>query len=923
VAFKIHLANLLAIFVVLSGTLAVGKAQSSPRLRLRFDDNWKFHEDFEKRTAEPDAFKWTWQSSNAKSLDDSPNPTGDWKPYRTGQNVLHRTPEFGLFETQIGSGPLAGRYLHFESVDDNAQVYLNGSKVGRQIGYGEPFDLRIDRAWNPAGPNLLEVLVENTGGDGGINGSVTFEKEALSAPSPKQTRPAFNDSAWRTVHLPHDYVVEGKFAKNEETGHGSLPRNPAWYRKSFLAPPTWRGRDVWVTFDGVYRNSAVYLNGKLLGRHASGYIDFRHDLSKILVYGKLNVLAVHVDPRRDEGWWYEGGGIYRHVWMNVAAPVHIPPGGVFVRTESAAQTATLKVGTEVVNGTSTSQEIIVRSSVVSPEGYISAPKSERVEVQPGAIAQIDERMTVAAPQLWTLNHPRLYTLKSQILAGGKIVDEEKTSFGIRTILFDRDRGFLLNGRPVKIKGTCNHQDHAGVGIAMPDSLLQWRLTQLKRMGSNAYRCSHNPPAYELLDDCDRMGILVMDETRHLGDTSLPKSPRGTQADDLSELKEMIHRDRNHPSIVIWSLYNEEPLQGTREGGALFAKERAVVNGLDGTRPCSGATNWGYQEGIIDVTHLFGVNYNIGEYDEIHHRKPELPLFGSETASTLSTRGEYVNDPAKGYVSAYDVNIPDWGATAEGAWQALQNRPFMAGGFVWTGFDYKGEPTPYEWPCINSHFGIMDITGFPKDDFYYYQSVWGNQPLVHILPSWNGPVIKGKPVDVWAYSTGDSVELFLNGTSMGKLPMPHLGHVHWSVPFVPGVLEAKAYSNGAVVATDKVETTGAPASIRLKTSRTSILADGEDLTVVQVEILDAQGRVVPDSANLVRFSVRGAAKIGGVGNGDPSDHDPDQADNRKAFHGLCMVLVQSNGKSGPVELEVRSAGLRSARLFLKTTASEVH
>ncbi len=908
------------ILSILSVSILGGFAQATPRLRIRFDDNWKFRRDPVETRAETNQLLWSWQPSSAKSLDEVPMPTGDWRPYRIGRNVLHRTPEFALFRVALDSKPLDGRVLHFESVDDNAQVYLNGKPVARQIGYGVPFDADLRDAWRTNAPNEVLVLIENTGGEGGINGAVSFEKATPPELAPDEAGMGFQDTAWRTVHLPHDYVVEGTFAKNEETGHGSLPRTRAWYRKSFTPPNDWQGKSVWVQFDGVYRNSDVYLNGGKLGHQNSGYIGFRYKLNGLLRFGQTNVLAVRVDPRQDEGWWYEGGGIYRHVWINVADPIHVDPNGIFVKTERAGDSVRVIISTQLHNDSEQAANVTLKTWWVDPSGHSSKSIVATNGIGAGSLGRYEQEGVENSPALWTMEHPLLYTLHTQVLQNGRLLDEQSTPFGIRTIRFDKDRGFLLNDVPVKLKGTCNHQDHAGVGIAMPDNLLVWRLAQLKKMGSNAYRCSHNPPPPELLDACDRMGILVMDETRHLGDTSLPKSPHGTKAEDLSEVKEMILRDRNHPSIIIWSLYNEEPLQGTPEGAAIFTKTRDVVDALDGTRPCSGATNFGYDRGIVDVTHLFGINYAINEYDRVRARKPDLPLFGSETASTVSTRGEYVNDAEKGYVSAYDVNFPGWAATAEAAWQPLAARPWMAGGFVWTGFDYKGEPTPYGWPCINSHFGILDIAGFPKDNFYYYQSVWGDKPMVHVLPSWNGPVRPGQSVDVWAYSNGDAVELFLNGKSLGRQTMPPLGHVHWSVPFYPGKLEANAYRAGSLIATDKVETTGPAVAIRLRTERTQILGDREDLSVVIAELVDAKGRVVPDAANDIHFTIEGAAEIGGVGNGDPSDHDPDKADHRRAFHGLCMVLAQSNGKAGEIKVRAKSKGLTGAALTLAAKTS---
>ena len=908
------------------GTLVLLAPTPTPREHLRFDADWRFYRvPLANVVSNKGPFAWQWKPAAPTSLDAATVPddlaSGDWETTRLGENTLHGRGTYAWYRTELGNDPQgASKALKFESVDDNAVVFLNGKRLFKQIGYGIPFGVPVAGAWVAGGPNTLVVLVENTDGDGGINGGVEFSAVEEERAPPEMARD-FDDKGWRTVHLPHDYVVEGTFDPNGDTGHGSLPKPLGYYRKTFTPSESMRGKSVWVDFDGVYRNSDVYLNGVRLGHQSSGYIGFRYDLSKRLEYGKPNVLAVRVDPRQNEGWWYEGGGIYRHVWLNVADPVHVAPDGIFARASLDGGTADVKIDVAVADE-GEAMPVDVHSDLLDPEGkVVGGLDAKNVSIAAGGAVNVTGALRVANPRLWDLGVPNLYRVVTTVRRNGKALDAQTASFGIRDLRWDKDQGFLLNGRVVKLKGTCNHQDHAGVGIALPDGLLEWRVETLIGMGSNAYRTSHNPVAPELLDACDRLGMLVLDETRHLGDTTLPKTPRGTTADDLGELKAQILRDRNHPSVIAWSVYNEEPLQGTLEGAALFTKMRAVADALDGTRVCTGATNGGYERGIIDVTKLFGFNYNIGQYDPIHARKPDLPLFGSETASAVSTRGEYANDPAKGYVSAYDVNAPSWGATAETAWQAVGERPFMAGAFVWTGFDYKGEPTPYGWPCVNSHFGIIDIAGFPKDSYYYYQSVWGDKPMVHLLPHWNWPADKGT-VKVWAYSNADRVELLLNGKSLGAKDVPKLGHVEWDVPYAPGALEARGTTDGKVVATDRVETTGAPAALRLSTDRRKILADGEDLTVVKVEVVDAKGRVCPTASNDVKFAVEGAAKVGGVGNGDPSDHDPDKADHRKAFHGLCMVLVQSNGAKGRISLRANSPGLKEASLSLDASGGVV-
>jgi beta-galactosidase len=816
-------------------------------------------------------------------------------------------------------------------VDDNAAVFLNGVRVGRHEGWDEPFGVPLRAAWNPSGPNQLVVLVQNTAGAGGIMGPVSLET-TRPQPAPAESRPSYDDRAWRHVHLPHDYVVEGRFDPSADTSHGSLPTPPAWYRKSFVLPAADRGKSAWIDFDGIYRQSTIWLNGQKLGEHSSGYASFRCDISRLARFGGRNVLAIRVDPRRHEGWWYEGGGIYRHVWLNIADPVHVAPWGTFVQATvrgpegQARPAADLSIRTTVANDTGRSVDgVVLRSRILAPDGKLAATAVTTFFIPARSSAEVMETAGLANTALWSIETPRLYRLETTLSRGGREVDRTVTPFGVRTIRFDAANGFFLNGRPVKLKGTCNHQDFAGMGIGIPDSLLEWRIQKLKEMGSNAYRCSHNPPAAELLDACDRLGMVVMDETRHLGDTSLPKTPRGTKATVLSELKSMLPRDRNHPSVIMWSMCNEEPLQGSPEGAAIFAAMKAVVRRLDPTRPVTEAMNGGWGRGITDVTDLQGINYGIFSYDRFHEQFPKLPVFGSETASTVSTRGIYANDRERGYVIAYDVNAPPWGATAEAAWKPIAERPFMAGAFVWTGFDYKGEPTPYGWPCINSHFGIMDMCGFPKDNWYYYKAWWGEEPSIHILPHWNWPGKEGQPIAVWVHSNADRVELFLNGQSLGVKEMPRYGHLEWEVNYAPGTLVAKGITlpsggaRGSEVVTDRVETTGTPAAIRLKADRTRLSADGEDAAAVAVEIVDAQGRVVPVADNLVQFSITGAGSIAGVGNGDPSSHEPDRASRRRAFNGRCMAIVQANDTPGQIVLRANSPGLKGTALSFSSMA----
>lgn len=512
--------------------------------------------------------------------------------------------------------------------------------------------------------------------------------------------------------------------------------------------------------------------------------------------------------------------------------------------------------------------------------------------------------------MWSLEAPVLYNLESTILAGSSVLDRVRTPFGIRTIRFDANDGFFLNDEPVKLKGVCCHQDHAGVGVALPDALQEFRIGKLKAMGCNAYRCSHNPPTPELLDACDRLGMLVMDETRMMAGS----------AEALAQLEALVARDRNHPSVILWSIGNEEPLQGTEVGARMAATMRKRIRKLDTTRPVTLAMNGAWGEGASRIVDVQGCNYiHLGDVDEFHRRFPDKPVFYSESASTWSTRGIYANDTDRGYVSAYDVNKPGYGDTAESNWTHCHQRPFVAGTFIWTGFDYRGEPTPYAWPCINSHFGICDMCGFPKDNFYYYQAWWSRNTVVHILPHWNWAGREGRRISVWVHSNCEEVELFLNGHSLGRkrVCVPH--HLERKVSYRPGVLSAKGWRNGRLAAQAKVETTGAPAALRLIPDRDTLLADHEDCTPITVAVLDRRGRIVPTADNEIAFSLTSNGVILGVGNGDPSSHEPDKASRRRAFNGLCQVIVQARGSAGRIQLRAQSLGLADGTLALTARA----
>ena len=724
--------------------------------------------------------------------------------------------------------------------------------------------------------------------------------------------PKFDDSAWRVVNLPHDWVVEGTFDPSYNMDHGYLPVGIGWYRKTFNIPAGDAQKRIYLQFDGVFRNSTVWLNGHRLGAHVSGYTSFRYDVSDVLNYGDVNVLAVRVDASDFEGWWYEGAGIYRHVWLLKVNPLHIAPRGAFARAQPDAsfETCEVTLDTTIVNANDAPASCRLETTIVDAAGNAVAAVRTNCKLTADTTSTVTQHLKLNHPELWSVEHPYLYRALTVVKSGRRVLDTYETPFGVRTIRFDAQTGFYLNGQPLKLKGTCNHQDHAGVGVALPDHLYEYRVRRLKEMGCNAYRCAHNPPAPELLDACDRLGMLVMDETRRMD--SAP--------DGIAQLESILLRDRNHPSIILWSLGNEEPLQGSEAGARIIASMKRVVRKLDPTRPVTLAMNGEWGSKASQELDVMGCNYFIQDYDSFHQRFPDQPVVAAENGSTVSTRGVYANDTEKGYLSAYDVNHPSWAFKALDSWKAVAERPYMSGTFVWTGFDYRGEPTPHLWPCINSHFGILDTCGFPKDNFYYYQAWWSDKTVLHILPHWNWPAKEGQPVEVWVHSNCDAVELFLNGRSLGLKPMERNGHLEWQVNYEPGVLSATGYRNGAAVATAERKTTGAPARLSLTPDQTRLHADGEDVAVIDVAVVDADGRVVPTANNLLKFSVSDNAVILGVGNGDPSCHEPDKAQQRSAFNGLCQVIVQARRATGEITFTAQADGLPPTQLTLTAELS---
>ena len=740
----------------------------------------------------------------------------------------------------------------------------------------------------------------------------TFAKAGDSALA---ARSDFDDSKWSDIQVPHDWAValpfaQGPIARDSDRGaaHGfkaigrDFPENSiGWYRIPIEITGADKGRSIWLEFDGVFRDCLIFVNGYVAGRNESGYAPFRVEIDDFLNYdGKPNVITVRSDASLGEGWFYEGAGIYRHVDLVSADPVHIPQWGTFVRSELRTNGALIHTQTEVFNSGPVPASVVLRQSILGGAANTALPDTS-LELAPGERRIVAQEVLLPRPLLWSLEEPNLNSLYSQIVINGLLVDDYSTSFGIRDIRFDAARGFFLNGRPVKLLGTANHHDHAGVGTGIPDTLHRWRVAKLKEMGSNAWRSAHNPPSTSLLDACDLYGMLMICEARY----------NSSDEEALSQLERMIRRDRNHPSVILWSLGNEEPHQATERGARINAEMARHVKRLDPTRPITFAMDQGWDDGIGRVVDVLGFNYRTNQIEAYHGRHPGQPVYGSETGSTVATRGEYSTDKARHTVRAYDTEHPWWATTAEEWWTIVAERPYIAGGFVWTGFDYRGEPTPYnEWPSISSQFGILDTCGFPKDDYYYYRAWWRpGLPQVHLLPHWNWPGRAGTPIEVWAHGNTEEVELLLNGRSLGRKAMPRNRHLEWRVPYAPGKLEAIGYNGGQIVARDVRETTGPAATIALASHRR---LGANEVLIVNASVVDSRGRVVLTADNLLHFSGRGATIVG-VGNGNPNSVEPDVAAQRKAFNGHAQAILHIGRNAGPIDVSVSSPGLKTVRL----------
>ncbi|MEO8616583.1 MAG: beta-galactosidase GalA [Luteolibacter sp.] len=724
----------------------------------------------------------------------------------------------------------------------------------------------------------------------------------------------FDDTGWRVLDLPHDWVVEGPFDAAENCPQGYRPRGIGYYRRHFQLNASDEGKHLELQFDGISTHATVWFNGTLVARNFCGYTSFHADVTPLAQYGEnINTITVRVDADAKEGWWYEGGGIYRHTWLVKRSPLHVVTDGIFanpIRANDGSWSLPVEATLENAGTDAASAEVEV--TLIDPAGKSVGESrvSLAVDALKRGVARL--KLDVVSPRLWSVDEPTLYQVRTRVRCGNNVTDEVTTQCGFRTLRFDANLGFFLNDKPLKIQGVSNHQDHAGVGVAVPDSLWEFRVRRLKEMGTNAYRCAHHPPSKEFLEACDRMGMLVMDENRNFN----------TSDECMRELEWMVRRDRNHPSVFLWSVFNEEPMQGTRQGYEMVRRMVSVVKSIDLTRPVTAAMNGGHFApiNVSQAVDVVGFNYSVDGYDAFHAANPDKPMTSSEDTSARMTRGEFETDMANHVIGSYDEETVRFHATQRNSWKSIAERPFVAGSFVWTGFDYHGEPSPFTWPTASSLFGCLDLCGFPKTAFFIRRALWvKDEPVLHLAPHWNWQGREGQPVKVLAITNAETVELILNGRSLGVKPVDPLEFATWDVIYESGKLEAIAMRGGREIARSAVETSGPPVALRLTPDRSALAGDGRDAMPVTVEVLDAQGRPVPTAKLLVAFELSGPGAVIGLGNGDPNSHEPEKGSRRSLFNGLAQVIVQSlaDGK-GPLRLQATAAGLSSAEVDIAVT-----
>ncbi|WP_284615021.1 glycoside hydrolase family 2 TIM barrel-domain containing protein [Aquabacterium humicola] len=769
--------------------------------------------------------------------------------------------------------------------------------------------------------------------------------------------PDFDDSGWRRLDLPHDWAIENPLDRNENASQGYRARGFGWYRRYFQLPEADRGRHIELQFDGIATHSTVWVNGIVVDRNFSGYNGRSIDVTPFVRYGEdVNSIAVRVDAQAQEGWWYEGAGIYRHAWLVKRDSLHIATDGVHANPVQKNGRWTVPVAVDVRSADRGPRDAVLKVRLIDPDGTPVARGSRRVRVAALATQTATLDLAVPRPQMWSVNDPRLYKVEAALrgaAAGPRELDRAELHTGFRTIRFDAERGFFLNGQPLKLHGVCIHQDHAGVGVAVPAAIWEFRLRRLKQMGVNAVRFAHNAVAPEVMDLTDRLGLLVMNENRNFS----------ASAEVTAQLEWLVRRDRNRPSVILWSIFNEEPLQSTEQGLEMARRMVATIKRLDPTRPVTAGMHDGLfaERNAAQALDVVGINYQTWAYDRYHREHPGRPLLSSEDTSAFMTRGAWASDQPAQVLAGYDEEPSSWGATHRESWKQIASRPFLAGAFVWSGIDYHGEPTPFEWPSASTFFGAIDLTGAPKAAFHIRQAHWVKPPpdggkhppspgkggessrerpfadsgrtVVKVLPHWNWAGREGQPVKVMVASNAPRVRLLLNGSVVGEQDVDPIDMVSFQVPYAPGRLEAVALGAGAQagreLGRDVVETTGAPVRLVLTPDRAmsdrampgtdgrAVLAgDGRDAIAVMVSAVDAQGRAVPTANLPVRFDVAGAGRLIGVGNGDPNSHESSKAPERSLFNGLAQVILQSRRNSqGTLTLRASAPGLQGAELAL--------
>ena len=726
----------------------------------------------------------------------------------------------------------------------------------------------------------------------------------------------FDESDFRPVTLPHDWSVEEGFYPEENGEQGYRKRGWGYYRKRFFVPTSWKGKRVELQFGGVSAQSTYWINQMLFHHNYSGYNTFTMDITSALMYGRDNVIAIEVNAAVSEGWWYEGAGIYRDVKLIVSNQAHIATeDGILVNAEVKIDGWDVNGYVNLVNDGTSDLALSLDIEIFDPDGRRVDSKRFLPTLTANKVEHVPYSIRVYTPKTWAPDTPSLYKLKVTLKNESRIFDEKTITFGFRTFKFDFTNGFSLNGKPLKIKGVCNHQDHAGVGAALPASIEEFRIRKLKEMGANAYRCAHNPPSENILDLCDKYGLLVIDENR-----SFNVGP-----DWLDYVRAHVRRDRHHPSIIAWSIFNEEPLQGDYRGQEIARTLVNVIKTEDPTRPVLAAMNGGFfdTDSARNVIDVIGFNYQYDKIDKFHAEYPNIPMVLTEGASAFETRGEFTTDPEKLICSSYDVNPAEWGTTHRKDWDTVQKRRFLAGTFVWTGFDYHGEPTPYnnKFPANSSYFGCMDLCGFPKTGFYIRQAQWLDKPVLQAVPHWNFTDKDGQEIDVFCATNVDEVSFILNGKTLGTYPVDPVEMLTKKVVYEPGMLLLIGRKEGQEVIRTQVETTGKPVGLKLIPDRTEIKTDGRDAVPIAVCAVDASGRIVPNADIPVQFEISGPGRNIGVGNGDPTCTLSEKADSRPLFNGYAQIIIQSvSGKKEPIVVTAKSEGLNPASCILKPGAA---